>query len=232
MTEEKRSYKLIILMGPPGTGKGTVAQAVAKKFHLFHLSTGDLVRDEISSGSSFGKKLAETINSGNYVSDAEISSMLEKKLEFLTSNKNFKGVILDGYPRTIAQTKILETILSKLKLNLSAAVYIESSKDKVVARLASRLSCQKCKKIYNPKMKGMVPKKEGVCDIDGEKLIQRDDDKPEIVSKRFEVYLNQTSPLIEHYKKKNLLISYDGNVPAEESILAAEKIIKEIISNN
>ncbi len=223
-------YKIIILMGPPGTGKGTVAQAVSDKFNLFHLSTGDLIREEIASGSDFGKKLAEIINSGNLISDEQISEMLEAKLKNLISEKISKGVILDGYPRTLQQAEILGRILAKINKKLSAAVYINSTKEKIVERLASRYSCPKCKKIYNPKMKGMIPQKTGICDIDGEKLFQRDDDKPEIVSKRFEVYIKQTSPLIDYYTKKGKLISYDGNVPAEESVSAAEKIIKNLIN--
>ena len=224
-----KRYKVIILTGPPGTGKGTVAQAAAKKFNLVHLSTGDLVREEIASGSELGKKLAETINAGKLVSDDKISEMLDVRLKKLISEKKSKGVILDGYPRTLPQTGILEDILYRLKLKLSAAIYIESSKERVIERLGSRLSCPKCKKIYNTKTKGMIPKKPGICDDDGTKLIQRDDDKPETIAKRFEIYLQQTLPLINHYKKKGLLMSYDGNGPAEESVKLAENIIEKIM---
>lgn len=224
-----RKYPIIILTGPPGTGKGTVAQAAAKKFNLVHLSTGDLVREEIASNSEFGKELASIINKGHLVSDDKISEMLENKLKNLIKNSNYQGAILDGYPRTLPQTKMLDNLLLKLKLKLSAVIYIESSKEVVIERLGARLTCSKCKKIYNNKMKSMIPKKPGLCDLDNSKLIQRDDDKPETIARRFEIYLKQTTPLIKHYEQKNLLIKYDGNVSAEESIIEAEKIIREII---
>lgn len=216
----------LLFLGPPGAGKGTVAQAVSEKYGLVQLSTGDLVRAEIKSGSDLGKELAEVINAGNLVEDNQISKMFEQKMKFLLENKNFSGVILDGFPRTIPQTKMLEEILEKLNQKLTAVIFIETDDENIIKRLSSRYTCPKCKKVYNSIT--LPPKVEGICDLDGSPLIQRDDDKPEVIKKRLVEYREKTAPLIEHYEKKGLLKSYDGNVPPKESIELAEKLIDEL----
>ena len=127
---------------------------------------------------------------------------------------------------TLPQAGILDAILAKLKQKLTAVIYIESSKESIVARLSSRWTCSKCKKVYNSITN--PPKEEGVCDDDGAKLIQRDDDKPETVGKRYDTFMEKTHPLIEYYEKTGLLVRYDGNVPLAQSIAAAEKIIAKI----
>lgn len=217
----------LIFLGPPGTGKGTVAQAVMEEYGLIQLSTGDLIRAEVASGSEFGKRLSKIINAGHLVPDDLMEPIFEKELSKIVAKNDFKGFILDGFPRTVPQIGMLDRILVKINQKLSAVIYIESSKESVVLRLSGRRTCPKCKKVYNV-ITDPKPKVGEICDIDGAKLIQRDDDKPETVGKRFDVYLNQTHPLIEHYKKTGLLKSYDGNVPLPQSISAAKKIIAAV----
>jgi adenylate kinase len=217
----------LIFLGPPGAGKGTVAQAVMDKYKLIQVSTGDLIRAEIASGSVLGKELAEIVNKGQLVNDTQIGQMLEKDLKLKAANKSFSGFILDGFPRTLPQAPMLESILAKLNQKLTAVIYIESSKESVVKRLSSRWTCEKCKKVYNTV--SLPSKKVGICDDDGAKLIQRDDDKPETIAKRYDTFIEKTSPLIQYYEKKGLLHRYDGNVPPAESITAAEKIIAKIV---
>jgi adenylate kinase len=217
----------LLFLGPPGAGKGTVAQAVSEKYGLVQLSTGDLVRAEIKSGSELGKELAEVINAGNLVEDKQISKMFEQKMKSLLEHENFNGVILDGFPRTIPQTAMLEEILKKLNQKLTAVIYIKTDDENLIRRLSSRYTCSKCKKVYNSIT--LPSKVEGICDLDGAPLIQRDDDKPEVIKKRLVEYRDKTAPLIEHYEKKRLLKSYDGNVPPKESIELAEKLIDEIL---
>ena len=216
----------LIFLGPPGAGKGTVAQAVMDKYKLTQISTGDLIRAEIASGSQLGKKLEVVVNAGHLVSDDLIAEIFEKEVKKQAEKTSFNGFILDGFPRTLPQAPMLETILSKVGQKLTAVVYIESSKENVVKRLSSRWTCSKCKKVFN--VVTMPPKKAGVCDDDGEKLMQRDDDKAETIAKRYDTFIEKTSPLIEYYKKKGLLKSYDGNVPPAASIAAAESIIAKI----
>ena len=223
--ETKMALNLIFL-GPPGAGKGTVAQAVMDKYKLVQASTGDLLRAEIASGSELGKKLSEVMNAGHLVSDELVREMLEKDLKKKVAAPGFSGVIFDGFPRTLSQAPMLEDILAKVNQKLTAVVYIESSKESVVKRLSSRWTCEKCKKVYN--VVTVPPKKAGVCDDDGAKLMQRDDDKAETIAKRYDTFIEKTSPLIEYYKKKGLLKSYDGNVPPAASIAAAESIIAKI----
>lgn len=217
----------LIFLGPPGAGKGTVAQAIMDEYSLIQISTGDLVRAEISSGSDLGKELAQVINAGNLVGDDLISKMFEKYLSEKTALPEFNGFILDGFPRTLPQADILENILKKLNQKLTAVIYIESSKESVVKRLSSRWTCPKCKKVYNTV--SLKPNVEGICDIDNEKLIQRDDDKAETVGIRYDTFLEKTLPLIKYYEKKDLLFRYDGNVAPKESIEEAKKIIQKLL---
>ncbi len=217
----------LIFLGPPGAGKGTVAQAIMDEYSLIQISTGDLVRAEISSGSDLGKELAQVINAGNLVGDDLISKMFEKYLSEKTASPEFNGFILDGFPRTLPQADILENILKKLNQKLTAVIYIESSKESVVKRLSSRWTCSKCKKVYNTV--SLKPKVEGICDIDNERLIQRDDDKAETVGIRYDTFLEKTLPLIKYYEKKDLLFRYDGNVAPKESIEEAKKIIEKLL---
>ena len=219
----------LIFLGPTGAGKGTVAQAVMDKYKLVQISTGDLLREEIASGSELGKKLAEVINAGQLVSDDLVSEMLSKDLAKKVSDPNFRGVIFDGFPRTQSQAPLLENILNEVNQKLNAVIYIESSKESVVKRLSSRWTCEKCKKVYNTV--SFPPKKEGVCDDDGSKLIQREDDKPETIAKRYDTFIEKTSPLINYYKSKGILYKYDGNVPPLASIKAAEEIIEKIVKD-
>jgi adenylate kinase len=216
----------LIFLGPPGAGKGTVAQAVMDKYKLIQVSTGDLLRAEVASGSELGKKLNEIMTSGGLVGDDLIGQMLAKDLKQKASQNGFSGFILDGFPRTQAQGPMLENILSGLGQKLTGVIYIESSKDSVVKRLSSRWTCPACKKVYNTI--SMPPKKDGVCDDDGAKLIQREDDQPATIAKRYDTFIEKTSPLIEYYEKKGLLHRYDGNVPPAASIAAAENIIAKI----
>ncbi len=216
----------LIFLGPPGTGKGTVSQAICEKFSLFHLSTGDLIREEIASGSDLGKELEEIINAGNLVDDERMSMMLEKKFKEILEKKEFNGVIFDGFPRTLKQAINLNSILSNFGQELRAVIYIDSDEEKIVERLSSRWICPHCKRVFNSIT--MPPVEEGKCDFDGSLLIQRDDDKPETIRKRFKSFLEETTPLIDYYEKKGLLKKYDGNVPPQESILRAEEIVNSL----
>ncbi|MBT4870415.1 MAG: adenylate kinase [Candidatus Diapherotrites archaeon] len=216
----------LIFLGPPGAGKGTVAQAVADKFSLAQVSTGDLIRAEVASGSELAKELQEIMSSGGLVGDELVAKMLEAKLKALSEEEGFSGIIFDGFPRTIPQANELENILTRLEQKLDAVINIESSEENIVKRLSSRWTCSKCKQIYNTVTN--PPKVEGVCDIDGEALFQREDDKPDTIRARLAQYNEKTAPLIEFYKEKELLKSYDGNVPPAESIAAAEKLIESI----
>ena len=216
----------LIFLGPPGAGKGTVVQAVSEKYSLVQISTGDLIRAEVASGSELGKELGEIINRGELISDEQMAQMLEAKLKELASGENFNGVILDGFPRTVPQADELANIFGRLEQELNAVINIESSEENIVKRLSSRWTCTKCKKIYNTL--SIPPKVEGKCDIDGADLFQRDDDKPETIKARLGQYNEKTAPLINYYKEKGLLKSYDGNVSPAESIAAAEKLLEEL----
>ncbi len=226
--KEKGEIKMVlnlIFLGPPGAGKGSVAQAAVEKYGLVQVSTGDLIRAEVASGSDFGKELKVIINEGRLVSDEQVEEMLENKLKELIASEVFKGFILDGFPRTIPQAEELENILKRIGQELRAVIYIESDEEAIVQRIISRRTCRACSKVYN--LVTNPPEIEGKCSCGGE-LYQRDDEKEEIVRDRYKVYLEKTAPLINFYKEKDLLKSYDGNVPLKESIDTALKIIEEL----
>ena len=216
----------LIFLGPPGAGKGSVAQAVSEKHGLVQLSTGDLIRAEVKSGSELGKELSLVMARGELVSDAQVIAMLEAKLKALTSEENFKGIILDGFPRTIPQAEELENILERIGQKLDGVINIESDEEAIVKRISSRRTCKVCNKIYN--LVTNPPQEEGKCECSGD-LYQRDDEKEEIIRSRYQVYLEKTEPLINFYKEKGLLKSYDGNVPLPDSIKKGIELVEELL---
>ena len=202
--------KYFILFGPPGAGKGTQATAMVEKYNLRHISTGELLRKEIAAGSELGLKAKSLIDAGALVPDEIVEGMIES--EFRTV-KGVNGFLLDGFPRTIAQAEALDAMAS-----IDAVINFVLDDEEVVKRLSGRRLAPSTGRIYhivtNP------PKQEGLDDETGEKLIQRDDDKPEAIRHRLEVYRKETAPLIDYYRGKGNIIDIDAS-PAPEAVLAA-----------
>ncbi len=201
----------IILLGPPGTGKGTQAELISKKYGIPHISTGEIFRKAAMEGSKIGIEAKEKYwGKGKLVPDEITVKLVEERL----AKKDCKnGFILDGFPRTVKQAEALEKIAK-----IDFVIDIESRKETIIRRLTSRRQCLKCGKIYGI---DMPPKKEGICDVCGGKLFQREDDKIDVVKKRLVEYEEKTKPLINYYKKKGNLFTVNG----EQSI---DKVFEEI----
>ncbi|MFA4855000.1 MAG: adenylate kinase [archaeon] len=213
----------LVFLGPPGAGKGTIAQRLCESHGLTQISTGDLLREEAASGTELGNKLKAIMASGQYADDCLVAQLVENKLRALGKKKGF---ILDGFPRTSAQAEMLEGILEKLGLKLSAAFDVEASDKTIIERLSGRRSCGKCGKIYH--VKNIPPKVAGKCDACGSSLVQRDDDKPETVKKRLETYREKTAPLVKYYREKGLLKVIDANGEIEENMKNVKKTLRGI----
>ncbi|NMC59197.1 MAG: adenylate kinase [Candidatus Methanofastidiosa archaeon] len=187
----------IILLGPPGCGKGTQADIICKDFGIPHISTGDILRDNVKRGTEIGSKAKSYMDSGRLVPDEIIIGMMKDRF----SNKDcIKGFLLDGFPRTIAQAEALDILLKEMKISLDHIINIDVPDEDIINRISKRLSCSNCGEVYN--LLSKKPKKEMTCDSCGFKLNQRDDDKEEVVRNRLEVYRKQTAPLIMYYKNK------------------------------
>jgi len=195
--------KRIVLLGPPGAGKGTQAKILAAQNGLVHLSTGDILRDEVARDTELGRKAKGYMNRGDLVPDQLIIDMIKGRLD------GDGGFILDGFPRTAPQAEALEKIAT-----IDVAINIALSRGEVIRRLSSRRVCRECGKIYN--LLYNSPKKEGVCDACGGELFQRDDDKRDVIENRYDVYMDATSPLINFYKERGLLKDVDGSRETEK----------------
>ncbi len=203
--------KFIVLLGPPGAGKGTQAEVLAKKTGLAHISSGDIFRENLKAQTDLGKLAQSFMNKGELVPDDVTIAMIRERL---SRPDCAAGAILDGFPRTPAQAQALSQMLAELNGEVVSVPYISVPAEELIKRLGGRWTCRAqghiYHSVYNP------PKSEGVCDVDGSELYQREDDKPATVENRIRVYLQQTTPLIEHYRQAGLLVEVDGTLPIEE----------------
>jgi adenylate kinase len=201
----------LILLGPPGAGKGTQAERLTDDFRLPHIATGDILRSAVSEGTELGETAKKFMDAGDLVPDGVIVGVILERLE---NDDARDGFLLDGFPRTIDQADALAGELEKLDRRLTAALVIEVPDDEAVRRISGRRVSRKTGRVYHVEFD--PPKHEGRCDIDGSELIQRDDDAEPTVRKRLEVYRRQTAPLIDYYEERGLLRRLDGTrSPAE-----------------
>lgn len=207
----------ILLLGPPGAGKGTQAKILAQRLHLPHISTGDLLRQNVSQGSELGKQAKDFMNKGLLVPDELIKEMLVCRFN---QPDVAAGFILDGYPRNINQARTLDEILNTLKMGIDLAIDLKTSESVIVQRLSGRLVCSNCG--FNFHIKNMPPKKDMVCDHCQGRLYQRNDDKEETIKKRLAVYINESAELIKYYQAKKKLHSISADDDAQ---LVLEKIV-------
>ncbi len=196
----------IVLLGPPGAGKGTQAKLISAEKNLPHISSGDIFRENLKNKTELGKVAGEFINKGELVPDDITIAMIKVRLSHSDCES---GALLDGFPRTPAQAKALDDLLETLGGKVAAVPYIKVEEDELIARLTGRWTCPVCDSVYHVRFN--PPIIAGVCDKDGAELYQRDDDKIETVTNRIQVYLNQTQPLINYYQRKGLLLEIDGN---------------------
>ncbi|OAW09679.1 adenylate kinase [Staphylococcus epidermidis] len=201
----------IILMGLPGAGKGTQASEIVKKFPIPHISTGDMFRKAIKDETDLGKEAKSYMDHGELVPDEVTVGIVKERI---SEDDAKKGFLLDGFPRTIDQAESLSQIMSELDREIDAVINIEVPEEELMNRLTGRRICEKCGTTYhlvfNP------PKVDGICDIDGGKLYQREDDNPETVSNRLSVNVKQSKPILEYYNNKGVLKNIDGSKDIDE----------------
>ena len=201
----------IVLFGPPGAGKGTQAKFISEKFNVPHISTGDILRENVREGTALGKKAKEFMDKGALVPDELLIDIIKDRLQKPDTRKGF---LLDGFPRTIAQAEALDPILDDINKKLDAVVNVDVSANELIRRLSGRRTCRACGATYH--VKSNPPKVEGVCDLCGGELYQRADDTEAAIKHRIEVYQKQTQPLIDYYRKKGLLVDIDGEREIDE----------------
>lgn len=200
----------IIFLAPPAAGKGTQSMLICDKYNLSHISTGDLLREEIKSGNEFGNQIKEIIESGNLVNDDIILELLNKKLS------SVNGYILDGFPRNINQAIKYDELLDSLNQNLDYVIYLDLDKEIAKKRILGRISCPSCGNVYNNLIEENKPLAENLCNDCNTELIKRADDNEVTFDKRYDTYLKETAPLIEYYQKKGKLYKIDSSLSKNE----------------
>ena len=201
----------IIMLGAPGAGKGTQAKQIAAKYNVPHVSTGDIFRANIKEGTALGMEAKSYMDKGQLVPDELTVKIL---LDRVANDDCKNGYVLDGFPRTIPQAEVLDEAVTKLGETIDYAINVDVPDENIIRRMSGRRACVKCGATYH--IVNVPPKKEGICDVCGEALIVRDDDKEETVKSRLETYHQQTQPLIDYYSQKNILKEVDGTKDMNE----------------
>nr|WP_308625333.1 adenylate kinase [uncultured Eisenbergiella sp.] len=210
----------IIMLGAPGAGKGTQAKMIADKYGVPHISTGDIFRANIKNGTELGKEAKGYMDKGLLVPDELTVRLL---LDRVAQDDCGGGYVLDGFPRTIPQAKVLDSELARLGESVDVAVDVDVPDENIINRMSGRRACLNCGATYHTV--NIPSKKEGICDVCGSSLVLRDDDQPETVKNRLKVYHEQTQPLIEYYEAKGVLRTVDGTLPMGEVFEAIVKIL-------
>jgi adenylate kinase len=201
----------LILLGPPGSGKGTQAEGLQKDFRLPYYATGDILRAAVKEGTDLGRKAKEYMDAGDLVPDEVIIGVIIERIEGPDASDGF---ILDGFPRTVPQAEALAKEMGALGREITATILIDVSDDEVVRRLGGRRTCEAEGHVFHIEFN--PPKEEGVCDVDGSKLIVRDDDKPEVIRKRLQTYHEKTEPLVDYYEGQGILQRVEGEQDPEQ----------------
>ncbi len=196
----------IVLMGPPGAGKGTQAEFIKKEYPIPHISTGDMFRDAVNRETELGKEAKKYMDAGKLVPDTVTIGIVEQRL---AEDDCKTGFLLDGFPRTTVQAEALDRVLSNTSRKIDVAINITVPNEILIKRLSGRVSCKECKVVYN--LQSNPSNTEGICDKCGGELIQRSDDQGETVAERLKVYQEQTNPLVAYYSRQNVLQEIDGN---------------------
>ncbi|WP_457591769.1 adenylate kinase [Geoglobus sp.] len=213
----------LILLGPPGAGKGTQAKRIVEKYGIPQISTGDMFREAVAKGTELGKKAKEYMDRGELVPDEIVIGIVRERLSQPDCEKGF---ILDGFPRTIAQAEALDEMLDDMGRKIDAVINIVVPDEEIMKRIVYRRVCKECGAVYN--LIYSPPKQDGVCDKCGGELYQRDDDKEETVRERLRVYKEQTEPLINYYSQKEVIHDIDGTKDIEEVWKQIENVLEKI----
>jgi adenylate kinase len=213
----------IVLLGPPGAGKGTQAQIVSEELGLAHISSGDIFRENLKNKTELGKLAERYMNQGELVPDDVTIAMIRERLS--RPDCAF-GALLDGFPRTPPQAEALDEMLEEFDGKVKAVPFIKVPEETLIERLSGRWTCKAEGHIFHEKYN--PPQEEGICDYDGSELYQREDDKSETVVRRIRVYFEQTEPLIDYYRKNGLLIEIDGTLPIEEVSKKLLSVLPEV----
>lgn len=212
----------LLIFGPPGSGKGTQSKKISEFFKIPHISTGDIFRYHLSKNTKLGQKVKEYVKRGEYVPDELVNTIVKERI---SSSDCRKGFILDGYPRTLKQLEALDEMLKEFGEDIDAVVYLHVSEEEIIRRLSARRICPSCGTIYN--LIHNPPKNNEICDSCGVKLIQREDDSPEVIRNRLRVYESSTKPMIDTYRKRGLVLDIDAEGSVDqvfERILTSIKL--------
>ncbi len=215
--------KNIIFLAPPAAGKGTLSEMLQEKYGYGHISTGDLLREEIKNQTKIGQEAESLMKEGKFVSDEVIIELISNRI---TKPDCDKGYILDGFPRTLTQAEKYDELLNKMGKDLGVVIYINIDKQTAMKRACSRITCPKCGRIYNKYSNEMKPKQEGLCDDCKVSLTQRSDDSEETFVKRFDEYVQKTMPLYDYYKNKGVLKTINAYESKYDTFNEAVKILE------